>query len=115
MTGNIGRIGNSVSIVGVGDATDDANWQSIFDSKDHRAQSGPPLKAFWFIVGGTQPVNIRVTGLHDTTSGMTYETWSASTAEHVRKAFRGDVGLITKIEVNSPASGGVISWGPRVS
>jgi hypothetical protein len=113
MTHAVSRIGNGVEVIGTGDATDDDNWQTIFDSKEQRDQSGPPLKSVWFIVGGTQSVNIRITGLHDTLNGMVYETWTASTTEHVRKAFRGDVGLITKIEVNAPATGGVISWGPK--
>jgi hypothetical protein len=108
----ISRTGYTVDVGGIGDSASIDNWQPIFDSINKHAECGIPLKSVWFVVSGTQNVNIRIYGLHDTPDGVSYETHGASTDEIIRTAYRGDKGLITRIEVNAALAGGKISWGP---
>jgi hypothetical protein len=109
----ISRTGYAVDVGGIGDPTSVDSWQPIFDCIVKREDCGIPLKSVWFVVSGTQNVNIRIYGLHDTPDGVSYETHAASTDEIIRTAYRGDKGLITRIEVNAALAGGKISWGPH--
>lgn len=107
------RSGFEQSVTVIGDPSNTENWQVIYDSEQDRNTCGTPFKTVWFKVTGTTGVNIHICGIHDVDGTRLFESHEPDGVEHERTAYRGDIGLITRIEVNAAVVGGKISWGPK--
>jgi hypothetical protein len=109
----IKRTGMGINVNVTGDPSNPDNWQVIYDSEQDRNTCGTPFKTVWFKVTGTTGVNIHICGIHDVDGTRLFESHEPDGVEHERTAYRGDIGLITRIEVNAAVVGGKISWGPK--